>query len=84
MKIEKYGASWCGPCQALDKTLKIFSERHPEVDVIRFDIDELDQDYLDTLKIRTIPVIRIMDESGNEVKRFTGAQSLMVLENELS
>ena len=34
--IEKYGATWCGPCRALDRTLAQITE----VDVIKYDVDE--------------------------------------------
>lgn len=84
MKIEKYGASWCGPCKALDKTLDEFCKRHPDIDVVRFDVDELDEDTLYNLKIKTVPILRFIQDDGTEIKRFIGAQPLMIIENELS
>lgn len=79
--IEKYGASWCGPCHALDKTLKEFESRHPEVKVLYYDVDEIDN--IEELHITNVPVLRFLDDNGNEIKRLIGAQPLTAIENEL-
>lgn len=68
--IEKYGASWCGPCRALDKTLAQITE----VDVIKYDVDE-DEDLAAEKKIRSLPTLVFYD-GENEVERIVGAISL--------
>ena len=68
--IEKYGASWCGPCRALDKTLAQITE----VDVIKYDVDE-DEDLATEKKIRSLPTLVFYD-GENEVERIVGAISL--------
>ena len=68
--IEKYGASWCGPCRALDKTLAQITE----VDVIKYDVDE-DEDLADEKKIRSLPTLVFYD-GETEVERIVGAISL--------
>ena len=68
--IEKFGATWCGPCRALDKTL----EQLTTVDVIKYDVDE-DEDLAMEKKIRNVPVL-IFYDGDTEVDRLVGAVSL--------
>ena len=68
--IEKYGAAWCGPCRALDNTLKQITE----VDVIKYDVDE-EEDLAMEKRIRSVPVL-IFYDGDNEVERLVGAVSL--------
>ena len=68
--IEKYGAAWCGPCRALDRTL----EQITEVDVIKYDVDEY-EDLAMQKNIRSVPVL-IFYDGDNEVDRLIGAVSL--------
>lgn len=68
--IEKFGATWCGPCRALDKTLQQLTT----VDVIKYDVDE-DEDLAMEKKIRNVPVL-IFYDGDTEVDRLVGAVSL--------
>ena len=68
--IEKYGATWCGPCRALDRTLAQITE----VDVIKYDVDD-DEDLAMQKNIRNVPVL-IFYDGDNEVDRLVGAVSL--------
>ena len=68
--IEKYGAAWCGPCRALDRTLKQITE----VDVIKYDVDEY-EDLAMQKNIRSVPVL-IFYDGDNEVDRLIGAVPL--------
>ena len=68
--IEKYGAAWCGPCRALDRTL----EQITEVDVIKYDVDKY-EDLAMQKNIRNVPVL-IFYDGDNEVDRLIGAVSL--------
>lgn len=71
--IEKFGATWCGPCRALDKTL----EQLTTVDVIKYDVDE-NEDLAMEKKIRNVPVL-IFYDGDNEVDRLVGAVSLATI-----
>lgn len=71
--IEKYGAAWCGPCRALDRTL----EQITEVDVIKYDVDEY-EDLAMQKNIRSVPVL-IFYDGDNEVDRLIGAVSLATI-----
>lgn len=70
-KIEKFGASWCGPCKVLDKTL----EQVSGVEIIKHDIDE-EEDLANSVGIRNIPVLIYYNENGEEMKRTVGTVPL--------
>lgn len=67
-RIEKFGASWCGPCKVLDRTLEQLSG----IEIIKHDVDE-EEDLANDLGIRNVPVLIYYD---NEVQRTVGAVSL--------
>lgn len=73
-RIEKYGAVWCGPCRALDNTLKQITE----VDIVKYDVDE-DEDLAIKKNIRNVPVLIFYDTDNNEVERLVGAVSLSAI-----
>lgn len=71
VRIEKFGASWCGPCKVLDRTL----EQLEGVEIIKHDADE-EPDLFATRGVRTVPVLIYYDENDEEIDRTTGAVSL--------
>lgn len=68
--IEKYGASWCGPCKILDRTL----QQIKDVDIIKYDVDEW-EDLANEKGIRNVPVL-IFYDGDKEVDRLVGAVPL--------
>lgn len=68
--IEKYGATYCGPCKALDKTLAQITE----INIIKYDVDEY-EDLAREKKIRNVPVL-IFYDGDTEVDRLVGAVSI--------
>lgn len=70
-RIEKFGASWCGPCKVLDGTLEQLSG----IEIIKHDVDD-EEDLANDLGIRNVPVLIYYDEYDNEVQRTVGAVSL--------
>jgi len=80
MKLLKYSPkSWvCSSCEALSKLLK---EVHlGDIELIEVDIDTLSPSELKSLGIRGVPVLRLVDELGVEVKRMQGLPSLTKLQ----
>ena len=67
--IEKFGATWCGPCRQLDKVLL---EVPDTIKVIHHDADE-EPDLFDDKKIRSVPVLIFKDENDTEKERLIGA-----------
>ena len=70
-QIEKFGATWCGPCKVLDKTL----EKITGVYINKYDVDQF-EDLAEERDIRSIPVLVFWDENNQEVDRLIGAVSL--------
>lgn len=75
-KIEKYGATWCGPCKTLDKTL----EKVKNIEIDKIDVDECPEDLLQEKGIRSVPVL-IFYDGVLEIERTVGAVSLETINN---
>lgn len=77
MKLLKFYAPWCGPCQALSMVIESAKDR---IDIPIEEINiELDMESAVKYGIRSVPVMVLVDESGNEIKRKIGSLN----ENEL-
>lgn len=70
-KILKMSAEWCGPCRVLKQNLANFTR----VPVEEINVEE-NQEAVTKYKIRNIPVLIYLDESGNELERTVGLQTL--------
>lgn len=70
-RIEKFGASWCGPCKVLDRTL----EQLTGIEIVKHDVDE-EEELANARDIRNVPVLIYYNEQDEEVKRTVGAISL--------
>lgn len=75
-KIEKYGATWCGPCKSLDKTL----EKVKNIEIEKIDVDECPENLLQEKGIRSVPVL-IFYDGVLEMERTVGAVSLETINN---
>ena len=71
VKIEKFGANWCGPCKVLDKTL----EQVSGIEIVKHDVDE-EPELTEEKKIRNVPVLIFYNENNEEVDRIVGAVPL--------
>lgn len=69
MKLLKFWAQWCQPCKMQGKLLEGFSD----CEVVPVDIEEEENaDLVDQYRVRNLPTMVLVDEQGNELKRFTG------------
>ena len=73
-KLEKYGAVYCMPCKAIDKTLNELKQTMP-IEIVKFDADE-DEEHFDDMNIRSVPTLIFYNENGEEVRRTTGNKTL--------
>ena len=73
-RIEKFGASWCGPCKVLDRTL----EQLTGIEIVKHDVDE-EEERANARGIRNVPVLIYYNEQDEEVKRTVGAVSLVTI-----
>lgn len=71
--IEKFGASWCGPCKVLDKTL----EQVTGVDIQKYDVDQF-EDLAEERGVRNVPAL-IFWNGDQEVDRLVGAVPLSTI-----
>lgn len=66
-------ATWCGPCKQMSPIIDRFSEKNPDITVIKVDADK-DNDGA-KFEVQSIPTL-ILYKDGEEVKRHSGAMAL--------
>lgn len=68
MKVLKFSASWCSPCNMLAKVLEDYTG---DVEIVEVDIDE---DFVLPVKfgIRGVPTLVLLDGNGGELRRKSG------------
>lgn len=70
MKVLKFYAEWCGPCKALTQVIKNAGDK------ITMPIEEVDIDnnlmMAQTFNIRSVPVMVVVDDKENELRRKVG------------
>lgn len=69
-----FGATWCGPCKALEPSiLELAGEYGDKVTIGKLDVDEAPQ-VAQRFGIMSVPTVLFMKD-GKEVHRFVGVQS---------
>lgn len=72
--ILDFGASWCGPCKAMDPTMvALAGEYGDRVNVSKLDVDEA-PNLAQRFGILSVPTV-VFFKNGKEVHRFSGVQS---------
>lgn len=69
-KLELYTSNWCSACKSVYPVVQ--SLENIEVEII--DVEK-ETDRAVSLGIRNIPVVRVLDEDGEQVHRFVGKVS---------
>lgn len=75
MRLIKIGASWCGPCNLMDKRLKDFNA----CDYKSYDVDDEDDEtvaVIDKYNVRNVPVLVLEGDNGEELAKWVGAVSV--------
>lgn len=80
MRIEKFGAVWCGPCKVMDRNLDEFAKNHPEIVINRHDVDE-EEDTVANLGIKSVPTTFIYNDEGELLNKFVGVLTIAQLES---
>ena len=72
MKLLKFNAVWCPGCLVMKKVWKEVMDENPNITVHEYDYD-MDEDEVIKYNVgEKLPVVIMVDESGNEVKRLIG------------
>lgn len=71
--IVDFWAPWCGPCKTLGPVLEKIGTEHPEIQVIKINVDE-NSELSSEYKIRSIPAVFIY-KNGEQINSFVGMKS---------
>lgn len=64
-------ASWCGPCRILAPVLEELANEHPEIKVVKVDVDDAPE-LAETYGVMSIPTLFVIRD-GKAVKKSMGA-----------
>lgn len=72
-RVLEFGAEWCGACKAYGPTIEAARTRYPQIDFVRYDIDNASTANLaQGLGVRAIPVTCFIDKEGKLVDQEVG------------
>lgn len=71
MKILKFFRDGCGPCKLMEENLKEAGIETEDVDTDKFLGEEKANEYC----VLNVPTLIMVDDEGQEVKRFTGVMA---------
>jgi len=63
-------AEWCGPCKRLGPVLEDFAQEHPDVRVVKVNVDE-NSDLVSRYKVNAMPTLLVIRD-GQVVTQSTG------------
>lgn len=72
-------ADWCGPCKMLAPVIEQIAESHPEIEVVKVNVDEVPELAV-MYKVASIPTLVFL-KSGEIVKQSVGFVSKSELES---
>lgn len=79
--IIDFWAPWCGPCKITGKHLEEFSEKHPEINIYKVNVDELPE-VAENYEVINLPTILCVN--GDEILwRHIGLMTVKQLEDKL-
>ena len=84
MKLLDFYADWCGPCKVLSKTLEEFSKKHPDVPIVKINVED-EEEKATAWGVRNLPSVFLIDDTiqgtePNFIRKFVGVKSLKDLE----
>ena len=67
------------PCKVLNKNLENFTD----CEVVKYDVDDVDEDMLSQFKVRNIPVTLLLNDNDEEVKRWVGVFNVQEISDKI-
>jgi len=80
--VVDFWAEWCGPCRQMAPILDEIAHAHPELKVVKVDVDE-NQDTAMRYRITGIPAFKIFQD-GQEVGEIIGSMPKHIFESQLA
>ena len=71
-------ATWCGPCKMLTPELEKFAEKHPDVTVLKIDVDDFDE-IASIFNVNAVPTLLVFKD-GEQKAISAGFKPLPQLE----
>ena len=71
MKILKFSASWCIPCQTLSKTIEKLTDEQKKV-FINIDVDTCGNQMLSKYGVRSVPTLVVLKDDDSVKQMVTG------------
>lgn len=82
--VLKLGAPWCGPCRVLESTIgEIENTNADAAEFLEVDVDEADEEFVDSLKVRNIPIL-IYYKGTDQIERTVGLVSATEILDKIS
>lgn len=72
-----FWAPWCGPCKMMAPTIEAFANEHPEILVVKVNVDDAPE-LAQRFNVLSIPTFIVM-KGGAVVEQFAGAMTKDVL-----
>lgn len=82
IEVQKFEASWCGPCRMLAPTIEELKSKYPAVTFTNIDVDT-EQEVAREAGIRNIPMV-IIRKDGQVVDRIAGLNASKIYEDKLN
>lgn len=82
MQLLKFSAIWCPACLIMNSRYNQIQEKY-KLNIIEYDYDLHHEEVTQYQIGKILPVIIIVDEKGQEIKRIVGELSLKKLEQQI-
>jgi thiol-disulfide isomerase/thioredoxin len=70
LKLYDFHAPWCGPCAAMKPILKKVAEAHPDVEIVKVNVDTLKGEQIASrYRVMALPTFFVTDHADKKLTR---------------